>query len=650
MAWCGCERRADKFVSDTAMIAIHQSPRPVHQYIVKGVDGIQDVFDRLEHGILATDTETTGLDWWSSRVGGLCFAAGDTSAFFVRDALGKAAKWFANQVKRHRPLVFHGGKFDLHMIRETFGIHVAYPVHDTLLMSRLLDQRGAPREKFPFFTLQHDLDLLAAAFVDPRASESGHALHEAILAKIGRRKGWMADWIVAPLRVSGLYGGLDPWYTLRLYDQFISRIAHWPQPGGYPSLMSLYKNERWLLLALRDAEERGIRMDQEYIARWIERAQRKVVKLEAKMNRRVGYEINWRSPVQIKELFWEEMGLQQVDGDSTDKRSLLKLNHPLAALLLKHRKSSKMVSQGRALQRNIKPDSALHCWYNQNVNTGRMSATEGLHQFARDSGIRKGVLPRKGLVLRSADYSQIEMRFAAHYSREKVLLRGFNSGLPFDTHEALARKMFGVPKGTAVTAPQRDRGKTMNFATLYGAGEDAVTEQLIDKVSEKEAFQSCVELGYTPGPSESPYRTLAHLLREALRHGYKRMWDFTKNEELIAKDRGFVVDAFGYHRFLAEDESYKAMNSKLQGSAAHQAKVGMVNVYRYEQLERGSLGIIMQIHDDIVYESDGDPRTDKRVLELLEDHKSFRVPITADLKGSDKNWQEKVSIKLKRSA
>lgn len=646
MAWCVNQERPH-WISESLMSAKHESPRPRHQFIVRGTDGIQEILDRLEHGILATDTETTGLDWWSSRVGAFCFAAGDTSAFFVRNALPTAAKWFAAQVKKRRRLVFHGGKFDLHMIRSTFGIHVAYPVHDTLIMSRLLDQRGAPLDKFPFFTRQHDLDLLANAFVDRKASESGHELNDAIRDRIGRRAGLMQDWIVAPLRVSGLYGGLDPWYTLRLHDQFISRIAHWPQPGGYPSLMSLYQNERWLLLALRDMEERGVAMDQDYLTQWVDRAQRRVVKLERRMNRRAGYDLNWRSPPQIKELFWEELGLEQIDGESTDKRSLLKLDHPLAALLLKHRKQSKMTSMGRALMRNIKSDGSLHAWYNQNVDTGRMSATQGLHQFARDSGVRKGVIPHQGTVIRSADYAQIEMRFAAHYSQEGTLLKGFNGKGPFDTHAALARRMFGVPKKREPTSQQRDRGKTMNFAMLYGAGEDAVTEQLIDKVSAKEARQSCIELGHTPSASESPFRSLAHLLREAVRESYPKVWRFTKDEEERAKEWGFVVDAFGYHRYLDENESYKAMNTKLQGSAAHQAKKGMVDVYRELQLGTGELAIIMQVHDDVVYESDGNPHTDHKVLELLEDRRTFRVPITADLKGSAVNWQDKESIKLK---
>lgn len=625
--------------------AILQSPLPRHQYIVRGTDGIQDVFDRLKHGILAADTETTGLDWKTSLVGGLCVAAGDTSAFFCKDALGRAARWFGDQVKQRRPLVFHNGKIDMHWLRETFGIHIAYPVHDTLIQSRLLDQRGAPLAKYPWFTYSHGLDKLAEFYVNPDAGESSTRLIDAIRDKIGRKKDLMQNWLVAPMRLYGAYGGEDPWYTLRLHDMFISMIAHWPQPAGYPSLMSLYKTERWLQLALRDMEERGVMIDQEYMHTWIAKAERRANKLINRLNSRAGYDLNWRSNPQIRALFWDELELEKIDGDKLNKRVLLRLHHPLAAMLLKYRKQAKMVSAGRSLLRNVKADGALHAWFNQNVDTGRMSAKDGVHQFARDSGMRKGVVPRKHRVIRSADYSQIEMRFAAHYSGEETLIHGFRHDPNFDTHAALARRMFGLGK-KAPSPPQRDRGKTMNFAMLYGAGEDAVTEQLIDKISGEEAHQSCVELGYEPKQFESPFRSLAQLLRDAVRASYPKIWRFTKDEEAIAKQFGYVVDAFGYHRWLDEDEAYKAMNTKLQASAAHQAKTGMVAVYRELQIGTGQLGLIMQIHDDIVYESDGDPEVDRRVIELLEDHKRFRVPIVADLKGSAVNWQDKESIKL----
>lgn len=625
-------------------------PKPRVQYIVRGPDGIEDVFARLRHGVLATDTETSGLDWWVDRVGALCFAAGDTAAFFVRDALGTAARWLSDQVKQRRTLVFHHAKFDMHMMRSTFGLHIPYPVHDTMTMGHLLDNRGAPINRYPWFAGNHLKDL-AAAFVDPDAHHAEDELTKAIAEATGfkpNKKDLKAYWPLAPVRKAGKYGGLDPWYTLMLYDQFIDRIRYWPQPEGYPPLMELYENEMWLTLALRDMEERGVMADQDYLAQWTRGLNKQLRKARKRLERRAGYpDLNWDSPIQVAKLFFDDLNLVSGTGErSTDKRSLLRLNHPIAAEMLQYRKASTQIKTfAKVLKAAIRPDGAIHTQFRQNVNTGRMSASEpNLHAQDRDSGVRGVFIPRKGLVLRSADYSQIEMRFAAHFSGEDWLINGFNSNPNFDTHAALAQRMFGL-KNKAPSPQQRDRGKTMNFAMLYGAGEDAVSEQLIDKVTYDEARRSCIELGYRPKRNESPHHALAQLLRDAVRASSPKIWRFTRDEEKLAERRGFVIDAFGYHRYLERDETYKAMNSKVQGSAVHQNKKGLVSVYRELQLH-GALAMLLQVHDDIVYESDGDPKVDRTVLDLLEEHKRFKVPMIADLKGSAKNWQVKEKIKL----
>lgn len=627
---------------------------PRHRYIVRGPDGIDDVFQRLNHGILAVDTETTGLDWWVDRVGGLCFAAGDTAAFFLKDGLAPAARWLSHQIKAQRKMVFHHAKFDMHMMRTSFGLHIPYPVHDTMTMGHLLDNRGAPTHRYPWFAGNRLKDL-AAAFVDDGAHQAEEELLRAIAEATGfkqNRKDLKAFWSIAPVRVSGKYGGLDPWYTLQLYYQFIDRIRHWPQPDGYPPLMELYQTERWLTLALRDMEERGIRVDVDFLEQWARKVKKDQRRSMKRLERIANYPgILWTSPAQVSELLFDELGIDQVNGRSTNKRSLLRMKHPIAAELIKHRAATKQYSAfALTLLEKIRSDGAIHTHFNQNVGTGRMSASDpNLQQQARDSGVRAAFIPRIGLVFRSADYSQIEMRFVAHFSGEEVLVYGFNNDPDFDTHAALAQKMFGLGKRKP-TPQQRDRGKTMNFSMVYGAGEDAVAEQLIDKISWEDARQSCIELGYRPKRSESPFHALSQLLRDAVRQSYPKVWKFTKDEERIVSRRGFTVDAFGYHRYLEEDEAYKAMNSKIQASAAHQAKKGLVNVYRELQLGERSLAMLLQVHDDLIYESDGDQRTDARVVELLNETERFKVPMVVDLKGSAKNWQDKEKIKLKRAA
>src|SRR5690554_4751144 len=106
---------------------------PLNAAILGSPDRLEPWLNRLQEGILAIDTETTGLRWDRDRVGGLCLAAGDTAIYCYGDALGNAVRWLADQVKAKRPLVFHNAKFDLHMLRGTFGLRVSYPVDDTMI-------------------------------------------------------------------------------------------------------------------------------------------------------------------------------------------------------------------------------------------------------------------------------------------------------------------------------------------------------------------------------------------------------------------------------------------------------------------------------------------------------------------------------------
>jgi DNA polymerase I-like protein with 3'-5' exonuclease and polymerase domains len=118
-----------------------------------------------------------------------------------------------------------------------------------------------------------------------------------------------------------------------------------------------------------------------------------------------------------------------------------------------------------------------------------------------------------------------------------------------------------------------------------------------------------------------------------------------RDEADRAEDRGYAMHAFGGHRFF-DDRFYRAFNTLVQGTAGVQAKRGLVNVYRECQLNRGELGLMLIIHDELIYESEGDPRTDRRVLELMQETERFKVPIIAEMLGSAKNWQEKTKVKL----
>lgn len=623
-------------------------PRPKQLHILSTPDGISDVFATLARGPLAIDTETTGLNWLYDRVGSINLAAGETAVFCYKDALRPAIRFLRDQVRARRELVFHHAKFDLHMLRATFGLHVPYPVHDTKIQSFLLDNRGASAYTGAPVR-DHHLKSLARTFVDPDAREPEKELMKSIRANGGRHKG---DWLLADEKLFGEYSALDPWYTLQLHDQFKDRIRHWPQPRGYPSLWSLYETEQWLLLALRDMEERGIMVRREFLEEFratlkkqLDAAERKLVKLAR------GRTINWNSTPELRELLFSTLGIKPTKRTktglpATDEVTLVSMKHPIGAALIEYRGIFKQFSSyAESLLGKIGPDGAIHTTFNQDgAETGRLSSKEpNLQQQTRQSGVRKAYVPRKGLVLRFADYSQVEMRFAAHFAEEPMLLNGFNSDGDFDAHAATAQKMYGVE---TPTSEQRKFAKITNFTTLYGGGENQVYSKLKELLTIPEVMAGLQTQRYTLRPGEDPHRAMAVLIRERYFKQLPNMRRVTREEADIAQGRGFVMNAYGRHRYLEGEKWYRAFNTKIQGTAADQAKRGLVAIYRELQLGEGSVALLLQIHDEAVYESDGDPAVDRRVLELLAETERFKVPIIADMSGSSTSWQDKKKVEL----
>lgn len=635
--------------------------RPRKLIVARDGDGLDETLARLQRGPLAVDTETTGLRWWDgSRVGALCLAAGETAVFAYQDALASAFRWLGDQVKRERELVFHGAKFDLHHLRETAGLHVPYPVHDTAVMSFLLDNRGVWAYR-RFADKPHGLKPLASIFVDPDAQEPERELLALIRTMGGRDK---ADWLLADPDLYEKYGGLDPWYTLQLFLQFRERIRHWVQPSArLPSLWSLYDLERWMILALRDMEERGILADREFLEKWrIKELEPKKLRLERRLAKLAGREINWNSADQLAALLFSKRssgglglkperftdgGKRKIQKPSTDTVALLSLKHPIGAVMVQYRETFKQWSSyATSLVEAIASDGAIHPNIKSTgADTGRTSCEDpNLQQQTRTSGVRKAFRPRPGLVLRMSDYMTIEMRLAAHFGNEASLIEGFIRDPNFDPHGMTGKRMFGRlydPK-----TQHRKYAKILNFTTIFGGGEAKVAEQLIDLMEYDETVAGLREFGIRSLPAgATPWRALARELRTRYKETFPNLVRALRDDADLAEERGYATHDFGGHRFF-DDRFYRAFNTRVQGTAGVQAKRGLVNVYRESQLSRGELALMLIIHDEIMYESEGDPRVDRRVLELMAETERFKVPIVAEISGSRINWQAKEKIKL----
>ena len=632
--------------------------RPDRRIVLRRAEGLEESLNRLRGGTLAVDTETPGLKWWVDRpIGALNLAARRTSVVAIEEALGPAMRWLSDEVKAKRELVFHNAKFDMHMMRAGHGLHIPYPVHDTAVESFLLDNRGAQAYGYVGKS-RHGLKPLASVFIDPDV-DNETALMAAIRSRGGKHKG---DWAILlgteDEHLFTKYAGFDPWYTLKLHELFITMINCWTQPTDreYPSLRSLYETERWMILAFRDMEERGIMVHRDFLEQWRDQLAIKLKKQQERVFKLMKKEINLNSPPQIREVLYSKrkhggMGLQTMrrtagEEMSTDEVALLTLGHEVGLAIVEYRESQKQfTAYANGLLEWIAPDGAIHASFRSTgAGTGRTSCADpNLQQQTRESGVRKAYHPRQGLEFRFADYSQVEMRFAGHLSGEPSLIKGFNNDPDFDVHRSTAQVMYSRREPSE---RQRKFGKILNFTTLFGGGKGKIAEQLRERMKLPEVLEALREMKYKPQPGESPFDALASLLKDR----YDAMLPSMKKATRKAADRaeayGLIMNLFGQHRFLEDDRWYSAFNTEVQGTAGQKAKEGMVAVYKECQLNRGELALLLLIHDEIVYESEGRKSTDRRVLELMADTTSYKVPIIADMKGSKISWQAKEKIKL----
>jgi DNA polymerase-1 len=272
----------------------------------------------------------------------------------------------------------------------------------------------------------------------------------------------------------------------------------------------------------------------------------------------------------------------------------------------------------------------LHTSYSQTVAaTGRLSSNDPNLQnipIRRELGrdIRRGFTPRKGWEFLAADYSQIELRLLAHLSGDPAFVQAFQSG--GDIHRQTAALIFDVPL-EGVTSEMRARAKTINFATIYGQGPHALSRQL--KISHAEA-KEFIDRYFQRFQRVREY--LDSMVLYAREHGYVETIFKRRRYVPELRDRNFNIRAFGERT---------AANSPIQGSAADLIKIAMIRIHERLRQERHSARMLLQVHDELVFEVPGpemEAVTDL-VREEMEDAAKLSVPLVVDV-GTGRNWLE----------
>ena len=504
-------------------------------------------------------------------------------------------------------------KYDILALRRA-GIRMRGLDFDTMLASYVLD----PGRR------SHGLDVLALEFLDHRMTSFDE------LCGKGRAA---IPYDQVPIDCARDYSCEDGDMTLRL------RALFEPQLEAHALTRLLNDIELPLVEVLAEMEWIGVSIDREWFKSLKTRFQAERERVEQLIYAAAGVEFNINSNPKLREILFEKLGLpilkKTATGPSTDASVLQELaeaGHVLPSLLMEYRELSKLESTYiDALPTMVSPHtSRIHTSFNQTVaSTGRLSSSDPNLQnipIRRELGrdIRRGFVPRPGWTLLSADYSQIELRLLAHMSHDPAFVSAFQSG--GDIHRQTAALIFEVPL-EQVTSEMRGRAKTINFATIYGQGAHALSRQLNVAHSEAKEFITRYFERF-----EGIRKYLDSMVELARAQGYVQTIFGRRRYIPELRDRNFNIRAFGERT---------ATNSPIQGSAADLIKIAMIRIHHVLSSQKLASTMILQVHDELVFETPVDEIAALEVLvrKEMEHAAKLSVPLVVDI-GTGANWVE----------
>ncbi len=430
-----------------------------------------------------------------------------------------------------------------------------------------------------------------------------------------------------------LYSSEDADFTHRLYQKLKKKLKE----EGINDLF--FKMEMPLVEILSDMEENGIEIDEKFLGVMSKKLNAKIKKLEKNIHKMAGTEFNVRSTKQLKEVLFEKLqistkGIKKTKtGYSTafDELEKIKDEHEIVVLIQEHRELSKLTSTyiDALPELVIQKTGRIHTSFNQTVTaTGRLSSTEPNLQnipIKTELGreIRKAFVAKKGYKLLAIDYSQIELRVAAHLSGDKELIKAFKSGADIHTQTAA---LINKTRLKEVTSEMRREAKAVNFGVLYGQGVHGLAKAVDIGFMEAKVFIEDYFLAFP---------------------GIKKYIDKTIKD---TKKSGFVETMFNRKRYLPDVNSTTpmikkaaermAINTPIQGTAADILKLAMIEVYKKIK-DEVDIKMLLQVHDELVFEVVEEKAEEyaKQIKEIMEKVIKLKVPIIADVKVGE-NWGE----------
>jgi DNA polymerase-1 len=565
------------------------------------------------------DTETTGVDARDADLVGISFSYIPGEAYYVPvpDDQKKAQEIvniFKTVMEDEQILkIGQNIKYDV-MVMKNYDVEVHGPKFDTMLAHYLMEP-----------DTRHNMDILAETYLNytPVSIEN-------LIGKKGTKQGSMRDVDVDKVVQ---YAGEDADITLQLKKAFEPLIKE-------NKIQNLLNDvEIPLVDVLAEMEFEGVKVDEATLEVLSEELAESSEKIEEEIYEIAGEKFNIASPKQLGVILFDKMKLVEKPKKTksgqyaTGEEILADLanNHPIAAKILEFRELKKLKSTYvDALPALIsKKDGRIHTSYNQAVAaTGRLSSTNPNLQnipIRTEKGreIRKAFVPRdKDFILMAADYSQIELRIMAAFSKDKSMIEAFKNGR--DIHATTASKIFKLPL-EEVDSDMRRKAKTANFGIIYGISAFGLSQRL--GIPRREAAD-IIDAYFSEFPAVKAYMD-------------KVINDARENEfvETILGRRRYLRDINSKNATMRGFAERNAINAPIQGSAADMIKLAMINIHEWMKQENLKSKMILQVHDELVFDvhKDEEKLMEQNIPEFMKTAIELEVPMEIGL-GFGENW------------
>ena len=575
----------------------------------------------LQQPSVCFDTETTSLNALQAELVGIAFSWEKGTGYYV--TVPEETQAAQEVIEDLRPFFEHTGiekighnlKYDLKVL-SNYKLKVAGPLYDTLIAHYLINPDR-----------RHSMDLLASTYLNytPQSITD-------LIGKKGKNQGSMRD---VTLEKQSQYAVEDADITLQLKQHFDRELA--AAENG-----KLFKEvELALVEVLTAMEQEGINLNTAFLKDFENELAQDIQRLEKQVFEQAGEEFNLASPKQLGPILFDKLKLVDKPkktktgqySTAEDVLSFLAKDHPIVADILEWRSVNKLQNTYvTALPQEINPKTGrIHTVYNQAVAaTGRLSSNQPNLQnipirTARGQEVRKAFIPRDNEhVLLAADYSQIELRIIAALSQDPAMVEAFQKGE--DIHATTAAKVFGVPL-EEVSREQRSNAKTVNFGIVYGVSAFGLSQQT------------------------NLNRSEAKELIEAYYATYPQLKAYINEQVDFARENGYVETVLGRRRYLKDINAQNAVvrgaaernavNAPIQGSAADIIKIAMINIHRRMQKENWASKMLLQVHDELVFDV---PKKEvesftQLVKQEMENAFELEVPLVVDV-GIGQNWLE----------